>query len=55
MSRPRGVTGVAVALVLVTAVLSALLADRGIWAVRVHDPATTMAAIAVVRHMRAAA
>jgi dihydropteroate synthase len=39
----------------VTAVLSALLAERHVWAVRVHDPVSTGAAIAVVQHMRAAA
>ena len=36
----------------VTAVLSALLAERGVWGVRVHDPAGTRAAIDVVRRMR---
>jgi dihydropteroate synthase len=39
----------------VTAVLSALLAEREVWGVRVHDPATTRAAIDVVRRMREAA
>jgi dihydropteroate synthase len=39
----------------VTAVLSALLAERGVWGVRVHDPASTRAAIEVVRRMRSAA
>jgi dihydropteroate synthase len=39
----------------VTAVLSALLAEREVWGVRVHDPAATVAAVAVVRHMREAA
>lgn len=38
----------------VTAVLSALLAERGVWAVRVHDPAGTRAAIEVARRMRVA-
>jgi dihydropteroate synthase len=39
----------------VTAVVSALLADRDVWGVRVHDPASTRAAIEVVRRMREAA
>ncbi|MGN6445204.1 dihydropteroate synthase [Amnibacterium sp.] len=39
----------------VTAVLSALLAEQRVWGVRVHDPATTVSAIEVVRRMRAAA
>lgn len=39
----------------VTAVLSALLADRGVWAVRVHDVVGTRAAIDVARRMRGAA
>lgn len=39
----------------VTAVLSALLAERAVWAVRVHDVAGTRAALAVVRRMRMAA
>jgi dihydropteroate synthase len=39
----------------VTAVLSALLAERGVWAVRVHDPAATRAAMHAARRMRAAA
>ncbi len=39
----------------VTAVLSALLAERGVWAVRVHDPVVTRAAIEVARRMRPAA
>lgn len=39
----------------VTAVLSALLAERGVWGLRVHDPAGTRAAIEVARRMRAAA
>jgi dihydropteroate synthase len=38
----------------VTAVLSALLAEREIWGLRVHDPGTTRAALTVVRHMREA-
>ena len=39
----------------VTAVVSALLAERGVWAIRVHEPAGTRAALEVVRRMRAAA
>lgn len=39
----------------VTSVLSALLADRGVWAVRVHDVAGTRAALDVARRMRGAA
>ena len=39
----------------VTAVLSALLAERGVWGLRVHDPASTRAALAVVRRMRESA
>ena len=39
----------------VTAVLSALLAERRVWGLRVHDPAATRAAIEVVRRMRVAA
>lgn len=39
----------------VTAVLSALLAERGVWGVRVHDVAATRAAVAVVQHIRGAA
>jgi dihydropteroate synthase len=39
----------------VTAVLSALLAERGVWGLRVHDPAGTRAALGVVRRMRVAA
>jgi dihydropteroate synthase len=39
----------------VTAVLSALLAERRVWGIRVHDPAGTRAAIEVVRRMRVAA
>jgi dihydropteroate synthase len=39
----------------VTAVLSALLAERGVWGLRVHDPASTRAALAVVRRLREAA
>lgn len=39
----------------VTSVLSALLADRGVWAVRVHDVAGSRAAIEVARRMRGAA
>lgn len=35
-----------------TAVLSALLADRGIWGVRVHEPAATAAALDVWEHLR---
>ena len=40
---------------LVTAVLSAILAQRDVWAVRVHDVAATRAALAVVRRMHDAA
>ncbi|GAA2750977.1 dihydropteroate synthase [Amnibacterium kyonggiense] len=39
----------------VTAVLTALLAERGVWGVRVHAPAVSRAAIDVVRRMREAA
>jgi dihydropteroate synthase len=39
----------------VTAVLSALLAERGVWGVRVHDVAGTRAALTVARRMRGAA
>jgi dihydropteroate synthase len=39
----------------VTAVLSALLVERRVWGLRVHDPAGTRAAIEVVRRMRVAA
>ena len=38
-----------------TAVLSALLADRDVWALRVHDVAATRVALAVVGNMRGAA
>jgi dihydropteroate synthase len=38
-----------------TAVLSALLAERGVWAVRVHDVASTRTALDVVRAIRGAA
>ena len=38
-----------------TAVLSALLADRGVWALRVHDVPATRVALAVARYMRSAA
>ncbi|MGT2425747.1 dihydropteroate synthase [Amnibacterium kyonggiense] len=39
----------------VTGVLTALLAERGVWGVRVHAPAASRAAIDVVRRMREAA
>jgi dihydropteroate synthase len=39
----------------VTAVLSALLAERGVWGVRVHDVAGTRAALEALRLMRGAA
>ena len=39
----------------VTAVLSALLAERDVWAVRVHDVAGTRAALTAARRMRGAA
>ena len=39
----------------VTAVLSALLAERGVWALRVHDVPGTRAALEALRRMRAAA
>ncbi|WP_199706334.1 dihydropteroate synthase [Amnibacterium setariae] len=39
----------------VTAVLSALLAERGVWGLRVHDPASTRAALEVAQRMRVAA
>jgi dihydropteroate synthase len=39
----------------VTAVLSALLAERGVWALRVHDVAGTRAALDALERMRGAA
>jgi dihydropteroate synthase len=39
----------------VTAVLSALLAERDVWAVRVHEPAATRAALEAARRMRVTA
>jgi dihydropteroate synthase len=39
----------------ITAVLSALLAERGVWGLRVHDPAGTRVALEVARRMRVAA
>ena len=38
-----------------TAVLSALLADRGVWGLRVHEVAVTRVALDVTRRMRGAA